>query len=323
LAIGIILSPALEVVTILQLKDLLFEGDDKKDNKLRKDRLERTLRGNTLILDRRFGGLSEKGLLDDRVKSPPAVADDEEPWIEVGFRVRHSEDGANTTDQAWQTCFRFASHVSQEGEPTRFLVVDNRKNVTASEDDRALSRTCQELAVHQQWAENEAERIASRLELSDDYTRMLKVAARLHDAGKDCDRWQNAFSAPVDDHPYAKTIGPVKFSLLDGYRHEFGSLSALEADDEFATLEPDLQTLCRHLVAAHHGFARPTIRTQGCSDAPPSALAGRARDVALRFARLQQRWGPWGLAWWESLLRAADQRASRAIEAQKSEASHG
>jgi CRISPR-associated endonuclease/helicase Cas3 len=31
----------------------------------------------------------------------------------------------------------------------------------------------------------------------------------------------------------------------------------------------------------------------------------------LRFARLQRRWGPWGLVWWESLLRAADQQASR------------
>jgi CRISPR-associated endonuclease/helicase Cas3 len=53
------------------------------------------------------------------------------------------------------------------------------------------------------------------------------------------------------------------------------------------------------------------IETSGCKDAPPSALEERARDVALRFARLQKRWGPWGLAWWEALLRAADQQASR------------
>ncbi len=37
--------------------------------------------------------------------------------------------------------------------------------------------------------------------------------------------------------------------------------------------------------------------------------------MALRFARLQKRWGPWGLAWWEALLRAADQQASRDLEA--------
>ena len=70
-----------------------------------------------------------------------------------------------------------------------------------------------------------------------------------------------------------------------------------------------------HLVAAHHGGARPLISTQGCEDAPPSALEDRARDVALRFARLQKDWGPWGLAWWEALLRAADQEASRDNEA--------
>jgi len=53
------------------------------------------------------------------------------------------------------------------------------------------------------------------------------------------------------------------------------------------------------------------IRTEGCEDAPPSALKERARDVARRFARMQKQWGPWGLAWWEALLRAADQQASR------------
>jgi CRISPR-associated endonuclease/helicase Cas3 len=66
-----------------------------------------------------------------------------------------------------------------------------------------------------------------------------------------------------------------------------------------------------HLIAAHHGFARPLIGTESCDDAPPSALEARAVEIALRFARLQARWGPWGLAWWESLLRAADQLASR------------
>ena len=74
----------------------------------------------------------------------------------------------------------------------------------------------------------------------------------------------------------------------------------------------DEQDLVLHLIAAHHGLARPLIPTAGCEDLPPSALAARARAVAQRFFRLQARWGPWGLAWWESVLRAADQQASRA-----------
>ena len=79
---------------------------------------------------------------------------------------------------------------------------------------------------------------------------------------------------------------------------------------ELDKLGDDLRDLALHLIAAHHGQARPLI-TVFDPDEPPSALEGRAREVALRFARLQKRWGPWGLAWWEALFRAADQQASR------------
>ena len=39
-----------------------------------------------------------------------------------------------------------------------------------------------------------------------------------------------------------------------------------------------------------------------------------AREVPRRFARLQRRYGRWGLAWLESLVRAADALASQANE---------
>ena len=136
------------------------------------------------------------------------------------------------------------------------------------------------------------------------------MAARLHDEGKQSPRWQRAFRAPVDGRPYAKTKGPIDFDILDGYRHELGSLPYVEAHEEFRKLAPDDQDFVLHLIAAHHGFARPVIGTSGCDDAPPSIVEERARAVALRFARLSRRWGPWGLAWWEALLRAADQIAS-------------
>ena len=155
------------------------------------------------------------------------------------------------------------------------------------------------------------------LGLPDAYVNVLAIAARLHDEGKRHWRWQRAFNAPNDGNTYAKTKGPINVRLLERYRHEFGSLPWAERDDKFKALPPDLQELALHLVAAHHGWARPVISTTG-SDDPPSVLEERARDVTLRFARLQKQWGPWGLAWFEALLRAADQQASRDNDARES-----
>jgi CRISPR-associated endonuclease/helicase Cas3 len=135
--------------------------------------------------------------------------------------------------------------------------------------------------------------------------------------GKRAPRWQRAFRAPRDakacglSGPLAKTRGPIDQAILDGYRHEFGSLSYAEADARFQALPENWRDLVLHLIAAHHGQARPVIGTRGCEDGPPSMLEARARDVAMRFARLQMRRGAWGLAWWEALLRAADRQASR------------
>jgi CRISPR-associated endonuclease/helicase Cas3 len=173
----------------------------------------------------------------------------------------------------------------------------------------------QTLIKHQAAAVARIRAICQRLEIPHPYAQMLEIAARLHDEGKRTGNWQKAFNAPVVGGPFAKTPGPINQLLLAGYRHEFSSLSALAADPEFLALPSDeLRDLALHLVAAHHGFARPLIGIQGCADAPPSLLEERAREVALRFVRLQRQWGLWGLAWWESLLRAADQQASRDLE---------
>jgi len=175
----------------------------------------------------------------------------------------------------------------------------------------------QELAAHQSAAEKNARIIAGNLGLSGAATEALAVAALLHDEGKKAARWQRAFKASRDAQrcgltgPLAKTRGPIDQAILDGYRHEFGSLPFAEAHPKFQALPEDWHDLVLHLIAAHHGSARPLIGTRGCEDAPPSALQDRANAVALRFAALQKRWGPWGLAWWEALLRAADQQASR------------
>ncbi|MFN9138225.1 MAG: type I-U CRISPR-associated helicase/endonuclease Cas3, partial [Planctomyces sp.] len=67
-----------------------------------------------------------------------------------------------------------------------------------------------------------------------------------------------------------------------------------------------------HLMAAHHGRARPHFPVEEVFD-PNSSVAGDtavAASVPQRFGRLQRQFGRWGLAYLESLLRAADWSAS-------------
>ena len=144
---------------------------------------------------------------------------------------------------------------------------------------------------------------------------MLVAAARQHDEGKRAPRWQRAFNAPRNGGPYAKTPGPLNRHALNGYRHEFQSLLDAEENglDGLDRSDPRFE-LALHMIAAHHGHARPAMGIDGCDRLPPTAAARRAYKIGRRFARLQRQWGPWGLAWWEALLRAADQRASRELD---------
>jgi CRISPR-associated endonuclease/helicase Cas3 len=67
-----------------------------------------------------------------------------------------------------------------------------------------------------------------------------------------------------------------------------------------------------HLIAVHHGRARPHfLLEEGFDPERPLPDVNRvATEVPQRFARLQRRYGRWGLAYLESLLRAADYAAS-------------
>jgi CRISPR-associated endonuclease/helicase Cas3 len=327
--LAFVLSNAGNVRGVLRFNDLIdHDRDDDKTKKDKKDRLARLIVGATVIVNGRFGGLLD-GLLNDDSNRIPRSADDGGIWIAqpgstapggpvnssaqpvIRFRV-HSVSAAQTLedDRNWRERLRFASERSEEGDVSRWLVIEKWRHDAATEEDRSAGRA-QALDEHQSWTAQKALELAKRIGLDETLTKMLVCAARLHDEGKRAERWQRAFNAKRDGKVYAKTKGPLNLALLDGYRHEFGSLPFAQRDAAFKTLPSDMQDLALHLIAAHHGQARPVISTSNCEDAPPSALEDRAREVALRFAGLQKRWGPWGLAWWEALLRAADQQASR------------
>ena len=80
---------------------------------------------------------------------------------------------------------------------------------------------------------------------------------------------------------------------------------------EFAGLSPDSQELALHLIAAHHGRARPHFPLEEVlDDLHPEKVGLLAIEVLQRYARLQRKYGRWGLAYLESLVRAADYIAS-------------
>ena len=113
----------------------------------------------------------------------------------------------------------------------------------------------------------------------------------------------------------------MMWTQLGNYRHELGSLIDAEKEMEFAALSPEAKDLTLHLIAAHHGRARPHFPQKEVFDPDPDNPLSHAKKIAdevpLRFERLQRRYGRWGLAYLESLLRAADYAASAGLTAKK------
>jgi CRISPR-associated endonuclease/helicase Cas3 len=312
---AIVLTKSGKLGRVLRLMDLNPDKDKHKE-------LLSDLARATLVVDASIAGLKD-GLLDNKETSPPRTADDGQPWMPddasgaklerpvVRFRVRPGATGQSAAvDREWRERLRFAVELSDDGEALRWLTVEKWRHDAANEEDRSAGRR-QLLEEHRNWAEERVRSLAKRLGLDEQYEEMLGTAAFLHDEGKRAQRWQRAFNAPGGKDAWAKTEGPINYALLDGYRHELGSIISVETHERLQRLSEDLRDLALHVIAAHHGFARPYIETRGCDAAPPSVLEPCAMSIALRFEKLQQRWGPWGLAWWESLLRAADQGASR------------
>ena len=306
-------------------RSFLQKGDKWQRDRDKREWRDRLLPGATLIVDSRLCGIRD-GMLDEKCDMVASAADRDERWRDmkvpaaqgsrplIGFlveKVERAEDRETLSlpDRGdWRHVGTFETSLDTKGAARSGLAVFKWPDDPSDEDSRSVLSEPQSLRDHAEQVASHARVLARRLELPKEETEALVAAASLHDDGKAAERWQNAMNAPRDKgRPYAKTRGGGNPRLLEGYRHEFGSL--LKADG--LDLPKDTRDLILHLIAAHHGYARPMIRPAGCEDGPPSVLESKAGDAALRFARLQKRYGPWGLAWREAILRAADQGASR------------
>ncbi len=181
----------------------------------------------------------------------------------------------------------------------------------AADDD--ASKTAQQPVRwddHTQQVTDYVIKIADKLKLPADLRKALELAARFHDLGKKRELWQRSIGTPNPSEWYAKGQEPHKTN--ENYRHELGSLLDLESESEFQQLGDDLKDVVRHLIAVHHGRGRPHFPEEEIFDPEPKGkdVAAIAAEVPRRFARLQRKYGRWGLAYLESLLRAADYAAS-------------
>lgn len=175
--------------------------------------------------------------------------------------------------------------------------------------------------------------------------RTVRASGPVHDIGKSDARFQamlagiTPYEAMMRPRLLAKGDG-VRRTLAErnviferamyprGFRHEMLSIELIE----HLKLEANVphRDLLLHLVAAHHGYARPfaPVCLDDASDDELLSIQVNGYDIkgsvrkswipshrldsgiAERFWKLTRAYGWWGLAWLESILRLADQQAS-------------
>jgi len=188
--------------------------------------------------------------------------------------------------------------------------------VRAKSADDDLSKTADHAVtwdVHTKDVTTLAREIVGNLPLSEDEKQAVILAARFHDLGKKRSVWQRSIGNPDPKLYLAKSGGRMKPVELNDYRHEFGSLVDVLGHPEFHQWSEEIRDLVLHLIAVHHGFGRPHFPSKHAFDPEPRRtvdVEAIAMGIPLRFARLQRKYGRWGLAYLESILRAADYAAS-------------
>jgi len=282
---------------------------------------ESLLHSRIVLLPPSAGGLSN-GLLDG--KADPAGDNSEDVADFQGLRLRVFQASPEISDQLAN--FRLVR------------TIDLKRDKEESDGDEALDQNrywlwletpvpadkggirkvgkSVSLEDHTRDVETHATQIVRKLALSESVAKCVILAARFHDFGKRRRYWQRGIGNNDETIWLAKAgRGLRPRSLEEPYRHEFGSLRDVEREPEFQKLAPDERDLVLHLIAAHHGRARPHFPIEESFDpeAAPVDSEAIATEVPRRFARLQRRFGRWGLAYVESLLRAADYAASAGI----------
>ncbi len=267
------------------------------------------------------------------------------------------------TIQQLRSNFRFEAHPAggvvllgtrrlRPGEATNAEERDEADEVEddifANEDD-LTSKLDEAVSLQQHTADvrSTVDQFVSHCGLTEEFAAIYAAAADGHDLGKLDRRFQimlrDGDPVAAEDKPLAKSAhlpegrrrrrqDDEDSRLPRGFRHEFLSLQLAEhfgltPDDEAA------RDLALHLIASHHGNARPFAPVvpdalqDGVDDVDLAAVGVQATftaaerrkhppdrldsGIADRFWRLNRRHGWWGLAYLEAIFRLADWEASR------------
>ena len=207
-------------------------------------------------------------------------------------------------------------------------------------DEMSLTEAATGLEPHGCAVAARARRIADRLGLAIEFAEAVESGGLFHDAGK-ADRRFQAWLDPGGDHEgrlLAKSNMPRDrweaalgaSGWPKGGRHEALSARLVERMMELSPGWDDreLRDLVLHLVISHHGHGRPLIRPvedgtartvsaliNGKSVEAPADLASVDWAQPVRFRRLNDRLGPWGLALLEAIVRQADHAVSSGASA--------
>ena len=207
------------------------------------------------------------------------------------------------------------------------------------------------LKAHQNGVGMRAREIARSLKLGEELVSSIELAAQCHDWGKIESRFQamlcggDEYEAMLTTEPLAKSgIDPFDRSahrlarsrskLPSGARHEAWSAALVREYLKTSQLSNCDPELIIHLIASHHGRARPWYspvqdddpREVDASICGEKITINSAKTVDFdhpaRFARLNEKYGRWGLALLESIVRCADmtvsEEESRATQEEKS-----
>lgn len=220
-----------------------------------------------------------------------------------------------------------------------YYILSQRRRVDegtmdGSDESNSIQGTGALLRSHLEGVGQRAGRFAEALGLPLELVEDLRLAGRLHDIGKVDSRFQAQLVGgdPVElaslDEPLAKSQPGTRRvrQYPAGMRHEVASLAMVQSNPAALGQAHDPE-LVLHLIGTHHGYGRPLLPIG--EDLPPQLLqytwrehvltaesnwvdTSLAPDMADRFWRLVRKYGYYGLAWLETILRLADHRESEA-----------